>query len=121
MRDRERSAPRERRERRSLLSERRESKGQHPSGPVAQLAEQQTLNLLVEGSIPSGLTTISRILQGFSRSCGTPSQHDPSCLAVIPSLSLLLVRAACLTSGNCPSTFNERPRRASACSLRTIR
>ena len=28
-----------------------------PSGPVAQLAEQQTLNLLVEGSIPSGLTT----------------------------------------------------------------
>jgi hypothetical protein len=28
-------------------------------GPVAQLAEQQTLNLLVEGSIPSGLTTSS--------------------------------------------------------------
>jgi len=30
----------------------------HPTfcGPVAQLAEQQTLNLLVEGSIPSGLT-----------------------------------------------------------------
>jgi hypothetical protein len=27
-------------------------------GPVAQLAEQQTLNLLVEGSIPSGLTTL---------------------------------------------------------------
>ena len=27
------------------------------NGPVAQLAEQQTLNLLVEGSIPSGLTT----------------------------------------------------------------
>ena len=27
-----------------------------PAGPVAQLAEQQTLNLLVEGSIPSGLT-----------------------------------------------------------------
>ena len=27
------------------------------SGPVAQLVEQQTLNLLVEGSIPSGLTT----------------------------------------------------------------
>ena len=26
------------------------------AGPVAQLAEQQTLNLLVEGSIPSGLT-----------------------------------------------------------------
>ena len=26
------------------------------SGPVAQLAEQQTLNLLVLGSIPSGLT-----------------------------------------------------------------
>ena len=29
----------------------------HSTGPVAQLAEQQTLNLLVEGSIPSGLTT----------------------------------------------------------------
>jgi hypothetical protein len=28
-----------------------------PSGPVAQLAEQQTLNLRVEGSIPSWLTT----------------------------------------------------------------
>src|SRR5436190_18976729 len=28
----------------------------HPSGPVAQLAEQQTLNLLVLGSTPSGLT-----------------------------------------------------------------
>ena len=27
------------------------------SGPVAQLAEQQTLNLLVLGSTPSGLTT----------------------------------------------------------------
>jgi hypothetical protein len=27
-------------------------------GPVAQLAEQQTLNLLVEGSIPSGLTSL---------------------------------------------------------------
>ncbi len=31
------------------------------SGPVAQLAEQQTLNLLVEGSIPSGLTITSSI------------------------------------------------------------
>jgi hypothetical protein len=30
----------------------------HLSGPVAQLAEQQTLNLLVEGSIPSGLTSL---------------------------------------------------------------
>ena len=30
-----------------------------PSGPVAQLAEQQTLNLLVEGSTPSRLTNIS--------------------------------------------------------------
>ena len=29
-----------------------------PRGPVAQLAEQQTLNLLVEGSIPSGLTSL---------------------------------------------------------------
>ena len=31
----------------------------HTSGPLAQLAEQQTLNLLVEGSIPSGLTNSS--------------------------------------------------------------
>jgi hypothetical protein len=30
-------------------------------GPVAQLAEQQTLNLLVEGSIPSGLTKLFQI------------------------------------------------------------
>src|SRR6478735_8573959 len=30
------------------------------SGPVAQLAEQQTLNLLVLGSTPSGLTTSSQ-------------------------------------------------------------
>ena len=30
-----------------------------PSGPVAQLAEQQTLNLLVEGSTPSRLTNFS--------------------------------------------------------------
>ena len=30
-------------------------------GPVAQLAEQQTLNLLVEGSIPSGLTNSTSI------------------------------------------------------------
>jgi hypothetical protein len=29
-------------------------------GPVAQLAEQQTLNLRVEGSIPSRLTTFRR-------------------------------------------------------------
>ncbi len=35
-------------------------------GPVAQLAEQQTLNLLVVGSIPTGLTTLFKInkLQG---------------------------------------------------------
>lgn len=32
-------------------------------GPVAQLAEQQTLNLLVEGSIPSGLTTFPSSLK----------------------------------------------------------
>ena len=31
-----------------------------PRGPVAQLAEQQTLNLLVLGSTPSGLTTFPR-------------------------------------------------------------
>jgi hypothetical protein len=31
-------------------------------GPVAQLAEQQTLNLRVEGSIPSRLTTLSSAL-----------------------------------------------------------
>ena len=33
-------------------------------GPVAQLAEQQTLNLLVLGSIPSGLTTFLKT-KGF--------------------------------------------------------
>ena len=32
-----------------------------PRGPVAQLAEQQTLNLRVDGSIPSWLTTFSRL------------------------------------------------------------
>jgi hypothetical protein len=32
------------------------------SGPVAQLAEQQTLNLRVEGSIPSWLTILSSAL-----------------------------------------------------------
>jgi hypothetical protein len=31
----------------------------HPAGPVAQLAEQQTLNLRVVGSIPTRLTTIN--------------------------------------------------------------
>ena len=36
------------------------------SGPVAQLAEQQTLNLLVEGSIPSGLTTPRFAPSGFA-------------------------------------------------------
>ena len=35
---------------------RRRTPNPHPSGPVAQLAEQQTLNLLVVGSIPTGLT-----------------------------------------------------------------
>ena len=33
-----------------------------PPGPVAQLAEQQTLNLRVEGSIPSRLTILSSAL-----------------------------------------------------------
>jgi hypothetical protein len=33
-----------------------------PRGPLAQLAEQQTLNLRVEGSIPSRLTKISSAL-----------------------------------------------------------
>ena len=33
-----------------------------PSGPVAQLAEQQTLNLRVVGSIPTRLTTLSSAL-----------------------------------------------------------
>ena len=33
-----------------------------PAGPVAHLAEQQTLNLLVEGSIPSGLTILRKSL-----------------------------------------------------------
>ena len=32
-----------------------------PPGPVAQLAEQQTLNLRVEGSIPSRLTNIKLV------------------------------------------------------------
>ena len=38
---------------------RRRSPCVSPAGPVAQLAEQQTLNLRVEGSIPSRLTTLS--------------------------------------------------------------
>ena len=38
-----------------------------PSGPVAQLAEQQTLNLLVEGSTPSRLTTISSRINSLER------------------------------------------------------
>jgi hypothetical protein len=33
-----------------------------PSGPVAQLAEQQTLNLRVVGSIPTRLTTVDKAL-----------------------------------------------------------
>src|SRR4051794_21755409 len=36
----------------------------HPRGPVAQLAEQQTLNLRVDGSIPSWLTSLR---SAFSR------------------------------------------------------
>ncbi len=35
-------------------------------GPVAQLAEQQTLNLRVEGSIPSRLTTSSNEFDDLS-------------------------------------------------------
>ena len=35
------------------------------TGPVAQLAEQQTLNLRVEGSIPSWLTTFPNQIQKF--------------------------------------------------------
>ena len=34
------------------------TRGARRRGPVAQLAEQQTLNLRVEGSIPSRLTTL---------------------------------------------------------------
>ena len=37
----------------------------HSLGPVAQLAEQQTLNLRVEGSIPSWLTTLRKRLSAF--------------------------------------------------------
>ena len=37
--------------------------GTVPRGPLAQLAEQQTLNLRVEGSIPSRLTTFLRDLR----------------------------------------------------------
>ena len=37
------------------------------SGPVAQLAEQQTLNLRVEGSIPSWLTIFSSALSGGAK------------------------------------------------------
>ncbi len=36
-----------------------------PSGPVAQLAEQQTLNLRVVGSIPTRLTTSRDARRGF--------------------------------------------------------
>jgi hypothetical protein len=37
----------------------------HPAGPVAQLAEQQTLNLRVVGSIPTRLTTLRKALSAF--------------------------------------------------------
>jgi hypothetical protein len=47
------------------------------SGPVAQLAEQQTLNLLVEGSIPSGLTNPRQ-----SPRIGSPGGHQPSAFAL---------------------------------------
>ncbi len=36
------------------------------NGPVAQLAEQQTLNLLVLGSTPSGLTKFSAQNRDYS-------------------------------------------------------
>jgi hypothetical protein len=37
-----------------------------PTGPVAQLAEQQTLNLRVVGSIPTRLTILAKRLSAFS-------------------------------------------------------
>ncbi len=40
----------------------------HRRGPVAQLAEQQTLNLRVDGSIPSRLTTPAKALSAFFHS-----------------------------------------------------
>ena len=53
-----------------------------PSGPVAQLAEQQTLNLLVEGSIPSGLTTNYFIITSLQqRAIALPESRQVSVLA----------------------------------------
>ena len=51
-----------------------------PAGPVAQLAEQQTLNLLVEGSIPSGLTirlAFSSLREPQARSWHATSSRMP--------------------------------------------
>ena len=54
--------------------------GHSQRGPVAQLAEQQTLNLLVVGSIPTGLTTLFKInkLQGSVRTKNHRSPTDCS-------------------------------------------
>src|SRR5688500_10296183 len=47
-------------------------------GPLAQLAEQQTLNLRVEGSIPSRLTTFPNNSQVLALGRGgvTPKSHN---------------------------------------------
>ncbi len=52
-----------------------------PSGPVAQLAEQQTLNLLVEGSTPSRLTNFPFGQVGFA---GSTSASGLRCFAPRP-------------------------------------
>jgi hypothetical protein len=44
-------------------------------GPLAQLAEQQTLNLRVEGSIPSRLTTFLQFHSRFGFAVRGPSAH----------------------------------------------
>ena len=53
-----------------------------PSGPVAQLAEQQTLNLLVEGSTPSRLTNFSLRSSWFRPGGPQPQGSGPSDLAL---------------------------------------
>lgn len=57
------------------------------SGPVAQLAEQQTLNLLVEGSIPSGLTNLRSRLANIRVSYGWQASRRLEDLETRPGLT----------------------------------
>ena len=77
-----------------------------PSGPVAQLAEQQTLNLLVEGSTPSRLTNTSSfpsIAYSDGPCVARQSNRHPRLLAEGSSSSRLTPSSSSLSSGSTDS------------------